>query len=616
MKRKSIVTQTVWRVSTLFIFVLLSLVLLFTVYITKYMKDTILRNQQTQVEIVANSMETRLEGMIGPIISLAEYGPTARLVTEYYEPYTAKWLDNIRNIDAYLQNVSMFTNYIVDINLLSADTETVYSLNDVIRKEYDYAAQEWFQKALEQDGLVKYAPPHGTDHFYSPGGRTTFSMIYPILRSGNVIGYVMIECDLLVLADFLKTDDEESGGYLLLDEEYQPVFCSGEAPKTGQRERSGSGNDLPENTGSGNDLPEKSGSGDDLPEHTDSGDDLSDEMLSSALPGKSQVFGRGSRFYVIQRLAANGWTLVWQTGRDMILSPVFHLLAAVVALGIFTLLLLICIILRNVRAVQRPFDILIERINSYDGSGAIEIAEYDQAPRELAVIGERFEHMADKMNGLIQKVYIAELKQKEAELEALMNQINPHFLYNVFQLIQTKAVLSDNREIEDMIQALSQMMRYTMEHRQEMVKISEELDYVGNYLMFYKVRFPQLFDYEIHCPDELLACRTIKFVLQPIVENCLKHAFDRKKTGGIIRITIWREDQDLLFEVYDNGKGIGERRLREVTERLEAERYDGGIGVVNTNARIRLTCGAGYGIRMESREKEFTKVTIRVKYEG
>lgn len=576
MKKKSIVTQTVWRVSSLFIVTIILLVVFFTGYITTYMKDTILKSHRTQVDTVADFMETRLESMIGPIISLAEYGPTARLVTNYYEPYTSKWLDNIRNIDAYLQNVSMFTQYIADINLLSADTKTVYSLNDVVRKDYDYINQEWFQNALLREGFVKYAPPHGTDHFYRKNEKLTFSMIYPIQRSKTVIGYVMIECYLFEIADFLKSVGDESGGYILLDAENQTIF------RANQR----------------------------TSEH------LPDEILNNMTPEKSKTFQSSGNFYTARRLGANNWTIILQNGREFIMKPIRHLLLAVAVLGGITLTVLLCIISYNAQIVRRPFDALIGRINSYDGSGSVEIIEYDKAPRELAVIGERFEHMADKMNDLIQKVYVAELKQREAELEALMNQINPHFLYNVFQLIQTKAVLADNREIEDMIQALSQMMRYTMERKQDKVKIREELDYVRNYLMFYKVRFPKLFVYEIDCPEELLECRTLKFILQPIVENCLKHAFDRQKTGGIIKISIQLQEEDLVFQVYDNGRGMEEKRLREVTERLEQESYDGGIGIVNTNARIRLTYGENYKICIESRENEFTRVTVRIRCEG
>ena len=86
----------------------------------------------------------------------------------------------------------------------------------------------------------------------------------------------------------------------------------------------------------------------------------------------------------------------------------------------------------------------------------------------------------------------------------LTNQMNPHFLYNSLQVIQTKAVLSGNQDIEELILALGNMLRYGMERTKEKVLIGDEISYIKDYLMFYKVRFPALFEYEIEYKDEIL----------------------------------------------------------------------------------------------------------------
>ena len=278
------------------------------------------------------------------------------------------------------------------------------------------------------------------------------------------------------------------------------------------------------------------------------------------------------------------------------------------------LIFLVLISAYNSHLIKRPFNALIQRIVSYDGSRSTDISGFEHAPQELAVIRSRFEEMADHMNDLINDVYVAKLKQKEAELEALTNQINPHFLYNVFQLIQAKAVLSDNLEIEEMIQALSRMMRYTMERKRESVSLKEELEYTDDYLMFYKKRFTQMFTYEISCDPELYDCRTCKFVLQPVVENCFKHAL-KNRTGGVIAIRVWKEEKDILILVRDNGCGMGKEALEALRCRLNGQAEAGGIGIINTNSRLRLTYGEEYGITIDSRESEYTEVTLRIPYE-
>ena len=576
MKRRSIVTQTVKRISAVFISIIVILVISFTLYITTYMKDSILNSQKAGVDTAVGYAESNLENMVGPIISLAEYAPTARLVTGYYTLYSPEWMNSIRNIDAYLQNVNMFTRYIVDINLLNDEMQTVYSLYDILKSDYDYGEQEWFREALQQNDVVKCAAPHGTDHLYTENIGETFTMIYPIKRETAVIGYVIMEIKLFEIAEFLDDHRQQDTGYILLDEKDQVIF---------------------DHQGRSEDWLEK-------------------ELLQKATAGKSQVSQSNNNFYILRKLDMNHWTVVLECGQSMILEPILHLIYVIIIIGIITIVLVFFIIIMNARKIARPMQALVERINTYDGTGSKKMEEYDNAPSEVAVIGEQFEQMADKMNGLIQEVYVAELQKKEAELEALMNQINPHFLYNVFQLIETKAVLADNREIEDMIQALSQMMRYTMERKMDMVKIQEELDYIDHFLMFYKVRFPMLFTYEIKCPEELLACRMPKFILQPVVENCIKHAFDRTKTGGQIEIKVQSEQDDIIFTVWDNGRGIEPERLTQVQNKLDQERYEGGIGVVNTNARIRLVYGPEYGIRIESEPQKYTRVTLRIADRG
>ena len=201
------------------------------------------------------------------------------------------------------------------------------------------------------------------------------------------------------------------------------------------------------------------------------------------------------------------------------------------------------------------------------------------------------------------------------ELEALMNQINPHFLYNALQLIQTRAVLDENREIEDMVTSLGSMLHYTMNKSSEYVCLDEELAYIENYLAFYKARFHARFTYEILCSDEARACRTLKFILQPIVENCFTHGLRDKKAGGVLSVRVEEAGEALLLHVYDNGSGIAPDRLAALRAALASEAPGGasyGIGLLNTHARIRLVYGPGCGVGVTSIEGEYTEVSIRI----
>lgn len=525
-KEKSIVTWIVFRISLVFIVAMLLITVVFTIFTSTYMRNNILHTQKEQVAIAANSMETRFNGLVGPMISLARYSPTLGLLGQDYEFYTAEWIADIRYLDAYLKNVNMFSEYILDIVLIRNDSITVYSMANRLRRDYDYLNSEWFIQAVGREGLLKYAPPRGTEHLYHDSGENTLSVIYPIYRSNILIGYILMECNLERFAYFLVNRNLEESGFLLLDDQGIIIYDY-------QQQRI--------------DL-----------------DFATIFSLDELLAGESISFEIEGKLYIAHRLLANNWVLISESDIQMILLPTRQWLLVVLILGVLFFLLLIGITVYNSKQMEKPFNTLIK------------------------------------------------LKQKEMELEALTNQVNPHFLYNVFQVIQTKAVLVDNREVEDMIQALSQMMRYTMERKRDKVRIQDEVNYIERYLMFYKQRFSQLFDYELVCEPDVLNYKTLKFILQPVVENCFKHAFKDRKTGGIIRIHIFEKETEVLFEVWDNGCGITAEKIRQIQDKLDNETEENGIGIINTSSRIHLVYGQQYGIQINSVVDEYTSVIIRI----
>lgn len=562
------------RVSTVFIAAIVLLTVIFTGFITNYMKENILRNKEEQLITVTDTLDSRLSSLKEPLVSLSGYTPASRLLNHYDPLYSAQWMQNTRNVDTFLANINMFNDYIIDVNLVRTDSTTVYSMNDLLRSNYDYMGQEWFKQALSANTFVKFAPPHGNDHLYKQSMSPSFTVFFPVYHAERLTGYILMECDLLKLTDFFSAQHGLDSGFILMDDNHQVIL-----------DYNHDRNSL----------------------HLDSN-------LSVPIPdGTSISFQTGGSLYIARELS-NHWIMLSENDYGIITSPIKQLLLMVALIVLVVVSLLVLISAYNSRLIKKPFDALIQRIISYDGSRSTQISEFDRAPQELAVIRTKFEEMADNMNALINDVYVARLNQKEAELEALTNQINPHFLYNVFQLIQAKAVLSDNLEIEEMIQALSRMMRYTMERRRDKVFLREELEYINYYLLFYKKRFSEMFVYEIECEPELLSLTTLKFILQPVVENCFKHAF-KNKSGGKLSVNVKKEENDILFTVWDNGCGINVETLSALRRKLDGEIGESGIGIVNTNARLRLTYGDAYGITIESKEWEYTKVTLRIKQE-
>lgn len=575
-KEKSIITQTASLVSLVFAAALLVLTAAFSVFFGNYMKKNIIANKREQAETIARTIGADLDAMTDPLMSLGAYRPTVQILRDSNERYSKEWMENIRSLDAYLTNVNLFNQSVVDVLLINLSSEVVYCMNDILKVNYDYPAQKWFEDALMQESIVRYAAHRAPEYQSRSDKEYTVSMIYPVSYKGDPIGYILLEYDLVAWAGFFRRPSDAKEGYYLLDEQGNCVFDYLEEDET----------------------------------RTDRG------ALYNVWKAENQAdFQYDQNHYLMCEVAASGWYVVSETANSIIVRPIQQLLIVVALIILATVGSLMLLTVYLMKKIRRPMDVLVDRIGKFDGSTLPEKYDDTKAPKELSVIGRKFDEMASHTNKLIQEVYVAQLSRKEMELEAMVNQINPHFLYNVFQLIQTEAVIADNTAIEEMIQALSNMMRYTMERKREKVAIREELAYMRDYLMFYKERFPELFEYTVDCEEGIEEYESIKFILQPVLENCFKHGFKRMRNGGRIAIQVYTEGLDILFRIRDNGSGIAPDRLQEIREGLAGKTDGSGIGVMNTNARLKLVYGPSYGIWFESVQDQYTEVSIRIKAE-
>lgn len=243
-------------------------------------------------------------------------------------------------------------------------------------------------------------------------------------------------------------------------------------------------------------------------------------------------------------------------------------------------------------------------------------SDYKNQPGEIVLIRKRFEEMVQQIDELVNKVYLDEIYRKEMEYEQLVNQINPHFLYNVLQLIQSKAVLSENYEINDIVVALSKLLRYAMNNQAKIVTVEEECDYVSNYLLLYEQRYTGKFTYKIRLEGRAAQCRIMKFAIQPIVENCIKHGL-RRQGGGSIRICAGVQEDMLRISVWDNGNGIPQERLENLKRYIrETSEKEESIGLRNVYQRLKLMYDGRAGMEIESEEGKYTKVIILIPAEA
>ena len=190
-------------------------------------------------------------------------------------------------------------------------------------------------------------------------------------------------------------------------------------------------------------------------------------------------------------------------------------------------------------------------------------------------------------------------RSKQAELDSLRAKINPHFLYNALNSIASLAT-TDARKTEQMALALSDFFKYAINREQKQLNtLSEELNAIRTYLEIEKVRFGERLSFEIDCPRELQDIQIPQLLIQPLVENAIKHGLSQITENGLIGILVCKEDSQLKIRVYDNGPAFPEGPLT-------------GFGIQNTQERIALLYGAKATINWQNGKEKFIELCLPI----
>lgn len=330
--------------------------------------------------------------------------------------------------------------------------------------------------------------------------------------------------------------------------------------------------------------------------------------------GHFQITLDGKEYLAVYTVSTKtGWTTMVSIPLERILSPVEKTRNAQVltTLAIITFALIVATFISH--ALTKPLKSMV-RLMKQVQHGNLEVWLHPRYNDEIGMLGSHFNRMIIRVKDLLQEVKLTEKRKQKADMRALQNQINPHFIYNTLESIRMLAEGSDDPRVAKLTYLLGMQMRYGIVRSEEMVTIRQELDHTRNYLDMLQIRFPDKFSLKIDVPDALLGLQVIKLVFQPIVENAVFHGLERKEGPGTISITGWSEGNKAVFCVEDDGVGMDEQTLRSLNNSLmggaDGEKF--GIGLRNVNERLRLDYGSPYGLRVESESGQGTRVILRI----
>ncbi|MCU6792654.1 sensor histidine kinase [Paenibacillus sp. WQ 127069] len=257
-------------------------------------------------------------------------------------------------------------------------------------------------------------------------------------------------------------------------------------------------------------------------------------------------------------------------------------------------------------------------------------AEFQQGMNEFQKLNYSFNKMVEQLdnqlntisNLKLQDVH-TRLRQKEAYIQALQNQINPHLLYNSLDVIKSIGYLNNDDLVVSMAANLADVYRYTAKISDNEVSLKDELAILEKYLEITHIRFPKKFFSQITVNPKFHDCLLVKLTVQPIVENAVKYAVEPRAGDAAILVSAYDDKDDLVIEIADNGGGISESKLAELTQGLKdiSENVNNeefiqteSLGIRNVHTRLFLKYGEGYGLSLTSFPDRGTVVSIRIPF--
>lgn len=258
-----------------------------------------------------------------------------------------------------------------------------------------------------------------------------------------------------------------------------------------------------------------------------------------------------------------------------------YVILGLMVLSLFIANNMIYLLLKPLFSLQR----LMKRVEENDLNVRFE-SEYKD---EVSQVGFRFNRMLDEIKQLIEDVKVRESEKRKAEIKALSAQMDPHFFYNTLNTIYCKSVLGENKDVNEMILALSQMFQLSLSGGRDLITLEDELDHMRQYLAIQQISYEELFVCHIEVHPELLACGIPKVVIQPLVENSILHGFQDRESGGEIYINAQSEEDWLHLTVEDNGTGLIPEQL--MASIIHPTTMDEGYALRNIYHRLQLYYG-------------------------
>jgi len=556
------------------------------------------------------------------IIAAISFSLTYEAVEKNSREYTRQLIEQVnRNIESYItnmENISIMTLYNNDVREyltrddLSSEEEQVYSekikllFDSILSTRKDISSimifgyngrvvisnnrninelnpyinptrQTWYKKAKEAGGAAVISSPHVQNVLQDNYYRWVVSLSRELINTdGNEkMGIFVVDLNFSIINDMCSKIKLGKRGYVfIVDREGNIVYH---------------------------------------PQQQLFYSNVKNEMIDEVINSKENYFitneGNDSRIYNIMNSVNTGWKIVGVSYINELVTNKNEIERSHTLWGFICLTTAMIISIMLSRRISRPIkhlDSLMKEVQK----GNFDIKVDIESSNEIGELSRTFHIMITKIKELMeQNMKEQELKRK-SELKALQAQINPHFLYNTLDSIVWMAEAKNSEEVVLMTSALAKLFRLSISKGEEIIPVHNEIEHVRSYLIIQQMRYRDKLDFEIDTDPEIYHYKTLKIILQPLVENSIYHGIKNKGGIGIIKIKGKICNDKILLQVIDNGIGMGPEEIKNIFEKSGKSPRGSGVGVKNVNERIKLYFGKDYGLEFQSEPNQGTTVNV------
>ncbi|MFK0520997.1 sensor histidine kinase [Paenibacillus illinoisensis] len=334
--------------------------------------------------------------------------------------------------------------------------------------------------------------------------------------------------------------------------------------------------------------------------------ELLDQQFDDSLSGRFDTTYQGVKALAVYNTLKNGWKTISIFPYESIIKDAKSLSQLMIKVSLAFIGVALLLIYITASLFSKRIRTLIRMIRRIERGDFTPTHEEQLGSDEIGQLHFAFQQMTIRLRSLITEVYQKELQSKEAELDLLQAQINPHFLYNTLGSISSLAIKHQDPQIQEMVLNLAKFYRISLNKGKSVLTINEELKLTQSYNAIQLIRFKGQLNFIYTIDQAILPYFTVKLALQPFVENAIIHAVWNQERPLNIHIKGVFENDSIILSVMDDGMGMSRETLLSLLE----DKPGRGYGISNVDRRIKLKFGENYGVQVYSRLGAGTTVQI------